>query len=165
MLHTSEPVSVSTERPVPHQTHLIIRPWADPVVEAVGHPADGHYVELFWLGILGPTATWLLRRLAAGLEAYPDGYELDLSETAASLGLTLVPGKHSPFTRSMDRCVMFGMAQRMREDGADALAVRRRIPPLASRQVERLPNHLRLAHREWSRHTAATTGTVSAPAC
>ena len=40
-----------------------------------------------WLGILGPSATWLLRRLADGLDARPDGYDLALEDTARSLGL------------------------------------------------------------------------------
>ena len=67
---------------------LIVLPWHDPVVEAVGYDARSVYVELFWLGILGPTSTWLLRRLVTGLDAYPDGYELDLAETANALGIS-----------------------------------------------------------------------------
>jgi len=38
------------------------------------------------LGILGPSTTWLLRRLAAGLEASPDGFDLPLADTAQALG-------------------------------------------------------------------------------
>jgi len=133
----------------PRSTSLVVRPWPDPIVEARGHAPDGAYVELFWLGVLGPTATWLVRRLTTGLQAYPEGYELDLTETAAALGLTLVPGRHGPFSRALDRCVMFGMAHHLGEREHDAIAVRRRVPPLAARQVERLPTHLRLAHREW----------------
>ncbi len=136
--------------PAPAHTTLIIRPWIDPLVDAVGHPPDGLYVELFWLGILGPTTTWLVRRIASGLEAYPDGYELDLTETAASLGLSMMPGRHGPFTRALDRCVMFGIGHRTAEGRGTALALRRRIPPLAGRQVERLPDHLRLAHDNWA---------------
>ena len=47
---------------------VIVRPWIDPVVDPIGYDPHGRYVELFWLGVLGPTATWLLRRLAIGLE-------------------------------------------------------------------------------------------------
>ncbi len=148
---------VSVPQPV-QSPLLVIRPWIDPVVERVGFPPDGQYVELFWLGILGPTATWLLRRLSVGLGAYPDGYELDLVETAAALGVTVAPGRQSTFQRAIDRCVMFGMAHRMDEAGAPALAVRRAVPPLAGRQVDRLPTHLRAAHREW-----IGTGPPSAP--
>jgi len=36
---------------------LIVLPWADPVIDPIGHDPRSRYVELFWLGILGPTAT------------------------------------------------------------------------------------------------------------
>jgi hypothetical protein len=133
---------------------IVIRPWVDPIVDNIGYDPHGRYVELFWLGVLGPTATWLLRRLAFGLDHFPDGYELDLTETATALGLTFVPGKHSPFVRSLQRCVIFGMAH----EGPTGLAVRRRVPPLALRQIERLPPHLRAAHDDWR----ATTRKASA---
>jgi hypothetical protein len=123
-------------------TTLIVRPWADPVVEAIGHDPTSDYVELFWLGTLGPTATWLLRRLDAGLRTFPEGYELDLAETAMALGLSFTPGSSGPFTRSLSRLVMFGLAQPLTR----GLAVRRKIPPLSQRQLARLPHHLRLLH-------------------
>src|SRR4051812_49804380 len=66
---------------------LTVRPWPDDVIDAVGHDPRSHYVERFWLGILGPSTTWLLRRVAAGLEASPAGFDLSLTETARSLGL------------------------------------------------------------------------------
>ena len=56
--------------------------WPDPVVDQVGY--DTLYVERFWLGILGPSATWLLRHLANRLDASPAGYDLDLAECAHS---------------------------------------------------------------------------------
>ena len=40
-------------------------PWPDPVVEEHGHDPRSAYVERYWLGLLGPTATWLVRRLAS----------------------------------------------------------------------------------------------------
>ena len=124
---------------------LIVLPWHDPVVEAIGYDARSAYVELFWLGILGPTSTWLLRRLVTGLDAYPDGYELDLAETANALGLSLTAGVHSPFGKALNRCIMFGMAH----ETARGIAVRRQIPPLAQRQLRRLPPHLQAAHDDW----------------
>ena len=126
---------------------VIVRPWIDPVVDPIGYDPHGRYVELFWLGVLGPTATWFLRRLAFGLEHFPDGYELDLAETATALGLSFVPGRHSPFVRALQRCVLFGMAH----EAASGLAVRRRVPPLAARQIDRLPPHLQVAHADWGR--------------
>ena len=50
---------------LPRQT-LTIRPWADPVIDRVGHDPRSSYVEQFWLAILGPSTTWLLRRRTSG---------------------------------------------------------------------------------------------------
>ena len=104
-----------------------------------------HAVELFWLSVLGPSATWLLRRIVDGFEAYPEGYEIDLVETAAALGLSFTPGKHGPFPRALQRCVLFGLAS----NTFHGLAVRRLIPPLSTRHLDRLPSHLRAAHQQW----------------
>jgi hypothetical protein len=128
-----------------HPPVISVRPWADPVVDPIGHDPHGAYVELFWLGTLGPTSTWLLRRLVAGFADSPDGYELDLAETATALGLSYAPGRHSPFARALHRLSVFGVAR----EATRSLAVRRRIPPLAVRQVERLPPGLRGAHAAW----------------
>lgn len=121
---------------------LVVRPWIDPVVEAIGHDPTSDYVELFWLGTLGPSATWLLRRLDAGLRTFPDGYELDLAETAGALGLAFSPGAGGTFLRALNRLVMFGLAQPL----SRSIAVRRKIPPLSQRQLARLPQHLRTLH-------------------
>ena len=90
---------------------LHIRPWSDDVVDKLGFDPRSSYVEDFWLPTLGPSTTWLLRRLAAGFEYSPDGFHLDLAETARSLGLGDRSGQHSPFVRSINRTVQFGLAQ------------------------------------------------------
>jgi hypothetical protein len=125
---------------------LLVRPWPDPVIDEVGHDPRSPYVERFWLGVLGPTATWLLRRLVAGLEASPAGFELDLAATACELGLGRHSGQHSPFLRSIQRCCRFGACE---QPDATSLRVRRKLPPLTRVQVERLPEHLRAAHERW----------------
>jgi hypothetical protein len=125
---------------------LVIVPWHDDVVDPIGFDPRSTYVELFWLNVLGPTATWLLRRMALGLDQYPGGYELDLAETAKALGLGFIPGSNNPFSRAMQRCVLFGVAQPI----AGGLAVRRRIPPVATRHLQRMPDYLRHAHAAWS---------------
>jgi hypothetical protein len=125
---------------------LAIRPWPDGVIDALGHDPRSSYVEQFWLGILGPSTTWLLRRLATGLEAHPAGFDLPLADTAQALGLGSKGGRHSPFTRALARCCQFEMAE-ARADGV--LAVRRKLPPLNRRQVQRLPEHLQVAHQVW----------------
>ena len=115
-------------------------------IDALGHDPRSSYVEQFWLGILGPSTTWLLRRLAAGLEADPGGFDLPLADTARALGLGSRGGRHSPFMRALTRCCQFDLAEVRREG---ILAVRRKLPPLTRRQVERLPPHLQVAHKAW----------------
>jgi len=125
---------------------LPICAWPDPVIDALGHDPRSTYVEMFWLSILGPSTTWLLRRLAAGLDASPHGFDLDLADTAAALGLGAKGGRHSPFMRALGRCCQFDLAM-ARSDGT--LAVRRKVPPLNRRQVLRLAPSLITAHQAW----------------
>src|ERR1700694_6322502 len=86
---------------------LLIRPWPDDVIDALGFDPRSAYVETYWLGILGPSTTWLLRRLVAGLDIAPEGFELPLAETARQLGLGDRGGRHSPFLRAVTRTVQF----------------------------------------------------------
>ncbi len=125
---------------------LPIRAWPDPVIDALGHDPRSLYVERFWLGILGPSTTWLVRHLANGLDASPEGFDLDLAQTAQALGLGSKGGRHSPFMRALSRCCQFDVAD-ARPDGV--LAVRRRLPPLTRRQVARLSPELVEAHQAW----------------
>jgi hypothetical protein len=39
---------------------LLIRPWPDEVIDALGFDPRSPYVETYWLGILGPSTTWSL---------------------------------------------------------------------------------------------------------
>jgi hypothetical protein len=132
--------------PVPECLH--IEAWADPVVDRVGHDPRSAYVETFWLGVLGPSTTLLLRRLAAELDAQPSGFDLDLAETSQSLGLGGTRGRHSAFLRAIDRSTTFRLARR---SGRDGLQVRRHLPPLTLAQVKRLPTTVQDAHDEWNR--------------
>jgi hypothetical protein len=130
---------------------LHISAWTDPVIDQLGHDPRSAYVERFWLGILGPSTTWLLRTLAYRLDLEPDGFELDLVATAKALGLGTKGGQQSPFMRALSRSCQFGLAQQI--DG-EHLAARRRLPPLTRRQVERLPDELRAEHGHWSERGA-----------
>ena len=130
---------------------LMIRPWLDPVVDETGHDPRSRYVEQFWLGVLGPTATWLLRRLVAGLAQQPDGYEIDLDVTARAMGMSYRAGRSSPFSKALQRCTMFGLAHQT----SDGIAVRRRIPTVAHRHLRRMPDAVQRANDEWERTTIA----------
>jgi len=127
---------------------LTVRPWPDPVIDQLGHDPRSRYVETYWLGILGPSTTWLLRRIVAGFDELGntgDGcYALDLAETARCLGLGERRGRSSPLARALSRLVQFDMAVL---DGDGALAVRRKVPPLTRRQVVRLPASLQASHQ------------------
>jgi hypothetical protein len=126
---------------------ITIRPWIDPLVDEIGHAPFGRYFETFWLGVLGPTATWLVRRLVAGLERDPDGYEIDLVATARTMGMSYSAHRSSPFAKALQRCTMFGLTHQT----SDGLAVRRRIPSVAERHLRRMPESLRLQHEAWLR--------------
>jgi hypothetical protein len=140
-------MSIAVDEALGPRSAVPVQPWADPVIERIGHDPRSSYVERFWLSILGPSTTFLLRRLANRLEREPDGFVLDLSETARAIGLGGQgrPGKQSPFVRAISRSCQFGLA-RYQED---ALVVRRRLPPLTFRQVQRLPESLQIEHRSW----------------
>lgn len=128
-----------------HAAALLVVPWHDPVIDQVGYDPRAVYVERFWLGILGPSATWLLRLLVDRLDSAPAGYELDLRECASALGL----GRRGPaaaFPRTMARCCQFGAT---RFAGTYTFEVRRKLPPLSHRQISRLPAALRAEHARW----------------
>jgi hypothetical protein len=131
---------------------LVVLPWADPLIDPIGHDPRSRYVELFWLGVLGPTATLLLRRLADGLESYPDGFELDVPNLARGLGIKLQGQRRAAFVNALQRTVLFGMAQHH----THGLLVRRRIPPLSHRQIMQLPSDLQRAHDDWAGPSALT---------
>ena len=137
-----------TRLELPDNGRLNVVAWHDPVVETHGHLTTGDYVEWFWLPILGPTATWIVRRLAA--YAISDvSTVIDLADLAASLGVTWQPGHDGPFSRALTRCVMFGACAPLADTEPMVLAVRRTMPQLPARHLARLPSSLREAHREW----------------
>jgi hypothetical protein len=138
---TDREASPGTDPPV-----LRITRWRDPVADPHGvHPCS-RYVELYWLGIIGPSTTWLLRRLSYGLEVHEDGFDLHLAECARSLGLGDRLGKNSPFSRAVQRLCTFELARR---SGPGGLAVRTVVPPLPLRHAQRLPRSLQRSHRRW----------------
>jgi len=130
------------ETSIPHE-RLLIEAWPDPVIDAIGHDPRSAYVETFWLPVLGPSTTWLLRHLVGRLEASPGGIEIDTEETARALGLGERLGPNAPFARTVRRCVDFQMAE---WHGPLRLAIRRRLPPLARRHLRRLPESLQARH-------------------
>ena len=118
-------------------------PWDDPVVEASGIDPRSAYVEQFWLPVLGPTAVWLLRRIADRFDAEPNGFDLDLDRTAVGLGIGGPDSRHAPLRRALRRCARFRL---VRPRGPGEVAVRRAVGPLPRRLLDRLPEDLRADH-------------------
>lgn len=141
---------------IPSTGLLRVVPWRDPVVDERGHPTHGDYVEWFWLPVLGPTATWLARRLAVHATHDPNGSLVDLSDLAASLGVVWQPDRDGPFNRALARCTMFGACAPV-ADSPSTLAVRLAMPQLPARHLMRLPIVLREMHNEWLNEAHAST--------
>ena len=115
--------------------------WTDPMIDKLGYEVHSAYVETYWLPILGPSAIWAARRLVDWL-GDRDSVDIPLDLLGQSLGLSASVANHSPVVRTLARLVDFGMATTR----AHAYAVRRRFPPLAARQVKRLPGFLAECH-------------------
>lgn len=111
--------------------------WTDPVVDRLGFKVLDPYVEMVWLPVIGPSATWMLRRLDSLLPESSSRVEVDLSELGAMLGL----GTGSSVQRTMSRLVRFGLAE-----WSGVLRLRRSVPPLPSRQLARTTAWVREAH-------------------
>lgn len=139
----------TTSGPTPLPDRAQITPWCDPVVDARGHDPRSTYVEQFWLSVLGPSAVWAMRMFAHRFDEHPDGFELDVADAARTLGLSAAKGAASPFGRSIQRCVIFGMAV-ARSDG---WSVRRRMPAVTTRHLQRLPEPVQARHAAWT-HTS-----------
>ncbi|MCB0992432.1 MAG: hypothetical protein KDB16_15750 [Acidimicrobiales bacterium] len=136
---------------------LDLTTWVDPIVDELGHDPRSAYAEMFWLPVVGPSTLWFARAAVARIDgSEPDELiPVDVSDTAASLGLAWNGGINSPFARTVMRAIRFGFA---RPIGSHSLAVRRRLAPLSHRQVQRLPERLREAHVRWANGLDARAG-------
>lgn len=137
------------EQPGPMPSTLTIRPWWDPSLASSGFDPRSEYVERFWLGVLGPSVVLLIRRLARGLSEHPEGFSVDLGDTARALGLSTATGRNAPMPRTLDRACMFSVMRRVGEAEYDA---RTHLPRLTQRQLNRLPAVVRSSHRVWLEH-------------
>lgn len=141
---------------------LVVTRWIDPWTASEGHEARSSYVERFWLGILGPSTTWLWRRLVRGLEECPGGFRIHVADTGRALGLGQSTARNSMIVRSIERACQFGAA-RFAEDGS--LQIRTHLPALSHRQLRRLPPAVQASHRRWveDQHTQVSPGPAPAP--
>jgi hypothetical protein len=139
--------TTSQPPPSPSAPHVRLVEWPDVMVDRYGTDPWDRTVERDWLPLIGPTAVLLLRHAVQRLD--DGGDDLDLLFAAAMLGV-----RRDRLTRSIDRLVMFRLVRR----SGDALAVRRRLPPLTSRQQHRIATQLAKA-----RQIDAPTTQLSSP--
>lgn len=125
---------------------LLVRAWEDPVLDHQGHDPRGAYTETFWLPLLGPSATFLARKLVHGLELDPDGFTMPADDTARALGLGAKAGRRSPFNRTLSRLAQFRLVHVGTDD---VVLARRRFPGLTRTQVSKLTPALKEAHDAW----------------
>ena len=100
------------------------------------------YVETFYLPVIGPSATYALRRLA-GMATASSELTISLDDFAGALGLGHGTGHNAPVVRALERLLHFGLARWQR----DVLEVRQSVPRLSERQLRRLPLVLQAAAR------------------
>lgn len=106
-----------------------------------GNPVASLYVERFWLPVLGPTASWLLRLVWR--EMQPEGvYGATYAELAGALGVNTKQLHHT-----LGRLVTF---RAMRPTATGQLQrvyqVRTRLPLITEAMEARLPDGLRAEH-------------------
>jgi hypothetical protein len=121
---------------------LPVTRWRDRVVDRVGFDPRSDYVETYWLVVLGPSCVLTARRLADWFDTCPDGFEIALDALGRTLGMSPSTARHSQLTRTLCRLIDFGMAAIDR----DTYTVRTAFPPLARRQLARLPEYLLVRH-------------------
>ena len=140
----SHPLDESPTGSTIQQPPLHVLRWHDPLIDRLGHDPRSRYVERFWLGILGPSTTLVLRVFADALDENGGVAHLDLADVAAQIGVGHRGGRNSPLSRSIQRAIRFGAA---RSAGADSIEVRHRLAPLNRSQIERLPLALQAEHQ------------------
>ena len=124
---------------------ITLIPWLDQRVDAFGHDPRSAYVEQFWLATLGPATTWFLRHCADLLDE-TSSTAVNLRETAGTLGIGHEGGARSAMAKTVARACRFRAA---RSVGSTTLAVRRRLPQLSHRQLQRLPESVQQRHEEF----------------
>lgn len=130
----------------PDCDRLLVRPWVDPVLEQVGYDPRSPYVERFWLGTLGPSATWFVRYVADRFDRTPDEFVLDFESCAASIGLGRSGSRAGTLPKTLGRCCEFRVA---RVVNRNLIEVRRQLAPLSQRQLSRLTDAMRAEHERW----------------
>lgn len=134
-----------TEAAVPQELKLM--PWRDELVEEVGFGPRSMYVEMCWLPIMGPTTTWLYRRLGSWAEFNKDGVTVDTVDLSTSMGLGESLARNAGIARAIGRLIRFEAARWQ----ADELHVRTALAPLPARSAQQLRGSALRLHEEMLR--------------
>lgn len=116
-------------------------------------PVQHRYVELLWLPLIGPSSTWMLRRLGSWALAFPEGTPVVLPELSEALGLGWSSGAGSSIQRTMRRLIRFDLAR-----WTGVFGVRTSVSPVLDRHLARMSTALVCAHDRMldeARHRAA----------
>lgn len=116
---------------------LVCAPWTDSLIDRIGYDPTSTYVETFWLPILGPSVTWLYRRLGTWV-SLQDRVIIDADELAVMIGVNA-----KTLGKTIDRLCTFNAARR----NDTVLEVRRKLPRLSHKYVGQLPPLLRMRHQ------------------
>ena len=138
------------------RARLLVRAWPDPVIDQVGHDPRSVYVERFWLGILGPSATWLVRHLVDRLDAPPTASSSTSTSAPPRSGSAVGPAPHGRVPAHAGP--VLPVRRRPPRSTPATLQVRRRLPPLTRRQLARLPEPLQADARPAGCDSPAGTG-------
>ena len=120
-----------------------------------GYPIHDHYVETFWLPIIGPTAMFAARQLDTRLTR---GHtRINLAEFGSGLGVSTGTGRHTAINRTIGRLVDFGKA-RISPDGErlELLTVWPALPPRSRRRLPPGLLDLLIAHEKADMLAAAS---------
>jgi hypothetical protein len=116
------------------------------------------YTECVWLPVIGPTASWLYRRLGSWALHNPDGLDVDVNQLSQSIGLGEGVGRNSKIAHALGRLVRFEIARA----GGGELQVRTALPPLPLRVLKALdPVTQKLHDRYIERPLRDRTGLVT----
>ncbi len=120
--------------------HAVPHPSAQ--VRQAGFALDHPYLEHCWTPLIGPSSVLLLRRCPwLWREATPA--RIPAEDLARQLGLGSGTARNSPVWHTIERVVRFRFAA-MAAPGE--LQVYTEVPPVAARQLDRLPSWCRREH-------------------
>ena len=141
----------------PAEVTIELVPHPTPNVQRIGFSLEHPYVEQVWVGILGPSATLLLRHLGRMVDDQPP-VTIPVADLAADLGLWGHENPRAPAIRhAFERLIRFGLANDAEWPARVQLYSRVALVP--RQRLIRLPERTQALHeRLVTEHLAELTG-------